>query len=113
MKKIFVLIIMLPMMFSYCKKSKADPPDCINNLITNHVSSLFLCETGAQVDEYLFQGKTVYVFDPGNCGADMQTNVYDSNCNMIGALGGFIGNIYINNVRFDQNAIFQKTIWKN
>ena len=113
MKKFFVLIIILPMMFSYCRKSKTDAPDCINNLITNHTSLLFLCETGAHVDEYLFQEKIVYVFDPGNCGADMQANVYDSNCNMIGALGGIIGNILINNVRFDQNAVFQKTIWKN
>jgi hypothetical protein len=100
-------------MYSNCKKSKIETPDCINNLIANHTGALFLCETGAQVDEYLFQGEIVYVFEPGNCGADMQAPVYDSNCQMIGALGGFAGNILINNVRFDQNAVFQKTIWNN
>ena len=113
MKKILAFFLILPLMFSNCKKSKIETPDCISNLIANHASALFLCETGAHVDEYLFQGGIVYVFEPGNCGADMQAPVYDSNCNMIGALGGFIGNILIKNVRFDQNAVFQKTIWNN
>jgi len=112
MKKFIALIIILPMLLSYCKKTNSDTPDCINNLITNgHFP--FFCDTGARVDQYLFQGKLVYVFDPGNCGADMEAQVYDSSCNKIGALGGFTGNNLINNVLFNQNATFQKTIWKN
>jgi hypothetical protein len=113
MKKIIALIILLPLAFVYCKRTEIPAPDCINDLIRNNDHSIFMCENGARVDEYLFQGKLVYVFEPGNCGADMQAPVYDSNCNLIGALGGIIGNILINNVRFDKNAIFRRTIWKN
>jgi hypothetical protein len=61
----------------------------------------------------IFFKKMVYVFDPGTCGADMLAPVYDSECNLIGALSGLMGNILINNIRFDLNAKFQKTIWSN
>ena len=113
MKKFIFIIILLPLLSGNCKKTEAVTPDCINSLTRNIEHTVFMCETGASVDEYLFLGKLVYVFDPGNCGADMQAPVYDTNCNMIGALGGLIGNILINNVRFDKNAVFQRTIWKN
>ena len=74
---------------------------------------MFLCETGASVGQYLFQGHIVYVFGPGNCGADMMAPVYNSNCDCIGALGGFAGNLIINGARFDQEAKYIKTIWTN
>jgi hypothetical protein len=113
MKKLVALFIILPMMFSYCRKTGKNEPDCINDLIKNSANNMFLCDTGAHVDEYIFQGNQVYVFDPGNCGADMQAPVYDSNCMLIGALGGFTGNILINNIPFHLYAKFQKTIWRN
>jgi hypothetical protein len=113
MRKLFALFIILPMIFSNCRKTDNNEPDCINNLIKNIDNITFLCDTGAHVDEYIFQGNTVYVFDPGNCGADMQAPVYDSSCNLIGALGGFTGNILINNIPFHLYAKFQKTIWRN
>jgi hypothetical protein len=113
MKKLIALFIILPVMFSYCRKTDNDETECINSLIKSSDNIMFLCETGAHVDEYIFQGNRVYVFEPGNCGADLQAPVYDSNCNQIGALGGFIGNILINNIPFHLYAKFQKTIWRN
>jgi hypothetical protein len=101
------------MVFVNCKKIEIDTPDCITDLIANTEHNVFMCETGASVDEYLFQGNLVYVIEPGNCGDDMLAPVFDSNCKMIGALGGFAGNILINDVRFDKYAVFQRKIWKN
>jgi hypothetical protein len=113
MKIVISLLIVITLFFTSCEKKEIVAPDCIKNLIKSYSGTPFRCETGAKVDQYQFQSQTVYVFDPGNCGADMQAPVYTLNCNLLGNLGGFIGNLLINNVPFDKNAIFQKTIWKN
>jgi len=63
------------------------------------------------VSQYIFQGKMVYTFDPGTCGADMTSNALDENCISIGFLGGLIGNTTVNGEDFSK-AIFVKTIWK-
>ena len=112
-KKFISIIILLPLLSGNCKKTEPETPDCINKLISNIGHSVFMCDTGTSVNEYLFLGNLVYVFDPGNCGADMQAPVYDSGCNIIGALGGFAGNNIIKNVLFSKNAVYQRTIWKN
>ncbi len=63
------------------------------------------------VSQYIFQGKMVYTFDPGTCGADMTSNVLNENCVSIGFLGGLIGNTTVNGEDFSK-AVFVKTIWK-
>jgi hypothetical protein len=65
----------------------------------------------AHVDEFDFQGKTVYTLHPGTCGADMGTEVYDSGGKKLGMLGGFAGKTSINGEDFDK-AVFKRTIWK-
>jgi hypothetical protein len=108
------LLIILPFILSTtCKKIEIDTPDCIKSLIKNNQGAMFLCETGASVNQYSFQGAYVYVFEPGNCGADMMSDVYNSDCELLGGLGGIAGNSIINGVRFDQKATFIKTIWTN
>lgn len=69
-----------------------------------------ICDN-AKVDKFGFQGKIVYVFDPGTCGADMTSEVCDADCNNLGYLGGFVGNTKINGEEFS-HAIFYKTIWQ-
>ena len=64
------------------------------------------------VKKYKFQGKTVYVFDQGTCGADFTSAVIDENCNILGYLGGFIGNTKIKNEEFS-HAIMLKKVWNN
>lgn len=61
----------------------------------------------AHVDEYTFQGKPVFVFYSGTCGADMTSSVLDCECNSLGYLGGFAGNTTINGESFS-NAVFVK-----
>jgi hypothetical protein len=110
--KTIKLLIFLPFLFlTSCEKIDKEAPACIKDLIRNHKNEMFLCETGASVSQYLFQGKNVYVFDPGTCGADMQSNVYSENCELLGSLGGIAGVIIINGDRFDLGATFIKTIW--
>jgi hypothetical protein len=64
----------------------------------------------AHVDELTFQNATVYLFDPGKCGADMTSDVYDMKGNLLGSLGGIRGNVRINGEDFDK-AVKKRTIW--
>ena len=67
--------------------------------------------TGASVKEYTFQNQLVYVFNPGNCGADEAAAVLDEHCRSVGFLGGFGGNTQINGESFNK-AEFKRTIWQ-
>jgi hypothetical protein len=84
-------------------------PKCVENRIEDFKKSGMCCNDGS-VNQYTFQGKTVYTFDPGTCGADMQSEVIDENCKTLGYLGGLLGNNYINGEHFS-NATFVKRIW--
>ena len=86
-------------------------PECVKEMITDF-KNYEACDSGANVNEYIFQEKTVYVFNPGACGMDLASPVINSACTSLGFLGGFIGNTKINGEEFS-NAIFIKTIWEN
>lgn len=108
----FILFILL-LSLTACEKIDNDAPNCIKDKIRKHKKELFPCDEDSSVKQYSFQGKFVYVFDPGLCGADMQAPVYDEDCNLLGNLGGIVGNLIINGERFDQKAKYIKTIWTN
>ncbi len=95
---------------SGCRQLDIEPgtPKCI----VKNIKSFEKNSGSAHVDAYWFQNKTVYVFEPGNCGADMDAPVLDSDCNRLGSLGGFAGNSYINGVDFLKNAVLVKTVWR-
>jgi hypothetical protein len=94
-----------------CSKSKVENqiPGCISYKIEVFKTSSMCAD--AHVDRYLFQNKSVFVFEEGSCGADFSANVYDVNCQLLGSLGGFAGNLMINGENFS-TAIFEKTVWK-
>ena len=97
-----------------CNKTNSENiPQCIQTKIEEFGKNQSTCPTGAKVDEYKFQEKTVYVFDPGLCGDDMASDVYDSNCNYLGFLGGIMGNDTINGNSFSNKAIYQERVWEN
>ena len=95
-----------------CRKSNEQDrtPTCLENSIAQFV--LYACDTGATVKEYRFQGKIVYLMEPGSCGADMQSIVLDRECNNLGALGGITGNTKIDGVEFS-TATYIRTVWHN
>ena len=66
------------------------------------------------VDEYEFQGKTVYAFVPDNSMADAATEIKDGNCTTLCSVGGFGGPAInqCNGVAFFPNATFKRNIWR-
>lgn len=85
-------------------------PDCVRQHIREFNKRA--CEKGASAKEYIFQSKTVYVLDPGTCGADLSAKVIDMDCNDMGYLGGIDGNTKINGEAFS-NATFIRTLWED
>ncbi len=90
----------------------SDVPSCIRTLIRDFSKNGGTCDGSATVGEYSFEGQVVYAFNPGNCGADFGGNVYDSNCIVLGFLGGITGNTKINDVEFS-TATLIRVIWDN
>jgi len=110
------LLIALFFMFNVtnqsCSKYKLseEHPKCLEKLIKEFDKNQ-TCDKGVRVEEYIFQEKTVYVFDPGTCGADMMSTVYSNECQRLGGLGGIAGNGTINGENFE-NAKFVSIVWE-
>lgn len=113
MKKLTILLLLLASLLNSCNKPDIakSTPKCIKKEIKDLNKSSISCED-YEVEEYIFQEKTVFVFSPGTCGDDLAVAVLDSDCNYLGSLGGLAGNKTINGEDFFSNAIFIKTIWK-
>jgi hypothetical protein len=94
-----------------CEKTTGEsyPSACLAASIETFRKESFCSD--ASVKEYRFQQQLVYVFDHGNCGADLSSKVTDSACNTLGNIGGIMGNQLINGKSF-ANATFIRTIWK-
>jgi hypothetical protein len=115
MKNFRIIAAALLFSFNCCQKNeiREEATICIQQKINEFKSSATSCETGKTVYRYKFQEAYVYVFNPGNCGADMMSDVYDSQCNLICGLGGIAGNIMCNGKDFGKNASDETLIWKN
>ena len=115
MKRISIFIASVAFLVTCCQKTvlNEETPDCINHKIIEFKNSSSSCETGKSVYRYVFQGTYVYVFNPGNCGADMMATVYDQECNVLCGLGGIAGNIMCNGEDFGKNATGETLIWEN
>lgn len=118
MKHFLLLLTLGTLGFAGCKKdeiSLESGPTCISEKAQQFAQGNG-CKTstltiGASVKEYRFQDRLVYVFDPGNCGADEASQVLDASCKTIGFLGGFGGNITVNGDSFEK-AELKRTIWQ-
>ena len=108
MKRIILFVIVVITSFFSCKK-ESDQPACIETKVEEFKFTIS-CNVGSNVKEYEFQSNRVFVFDPGTCGADMTSEVFDENCNSLGFLGGIAGNTKINGEDF-KNAKLKRTIW--
>ncbi len=110
MKKLSIILLFAFVIIS-CNKLEIEKgtPKSVKNKIKEFNKSSYC--SNAKVNEFTFQGNTVYAFDPGNCGADMMTEVVSSDCKSLGSLGGFSGNTIINGADFSA-ATFIKTTWK-
>jgi hypothetical protein len=113
----FIIFVSLTTVLS-CQKGKiaiaSNTPDCIRWQIEQIVADPNAI-IGA-VDEYSFQGKTVYAFEPDNkVIADGSTQVVDTDCKTLCSVGGFGGpSINLcNGENFYQKAVLIRNIWKN
>ncbi len=96
-----------------CKKEDQEStlPDCFEQkLVAFDLQGS--CPTNAKIEEYAFRGERVYALDPGNCSADLSTEIVDEMCNSLGFIGGISGNYTINGHDFN-DAQFVKTHWEN
>lgn len=95
----FLVIVLLPLLLVIsCSREKSEKSACIKSEIRSFYKDRPCGD--AIVKEYLFQGRNVFVFDPGTCGADMTASVLDNNCTILGYLGGIAGNTTINGEDF-------------
>jgi hypothetical protein len=117
MKGIILILFGIPLIFATCRKSSygiaADAPRCIYDEITqNQNNENWMI---GSVEEYQFQNKTVYAFQPDEKKiADGATVIKDAGCNTICHVGGFGGpsvNL-CNGENFFQLAVLKRTIWK-
>ncbi|WP_139923771.1 hypothetical protein [Hymenobacter sp. DG01] len=112
MKKALYPMLAAALFLSACDEADIEKgtPSCIRQKTIN-LERDTPCDEGAYVKEYFFQGKTVYMFDSGNCIADGSAEVTDADCNTLGYLGGFGGNGKINGEDF-RSAEYKRTIWE-
>jgi hypothetical protein len=111
-----VILLALPLlMFIKCQKVeiKSDAPECIKEKISSNDKNNYPCESGKSVYRYFFHDRYVYVFNPGDCGADMMSTVYDENCTSICGLGGIAGNQLCEDVNFSEVATDETLIWED
>ncbi len=106
------LLILSSLLVCGCQKFDIEEgtPVCIVDLIVDFDKENS-CDKGVTVMRYTFQGKTVFVFDAGTCGADMTSEIINNNCQSIGYLGGIAGNTEINGEDFSL-AIFESIVWE-
>ena len=111
MKKVLVLFIIGLVALTACEKEDYGLGECLDQKITDFKNDVNTCSEGADVKEYEFLGKKVYVFNPGICGADFFSEVIDEDCNSLGNLGGIAGNSVISGTDFSE-AVYKRVIWR-
>jgi hypothetical protein len=110
MKQILITLTSLLLVLS-CNKSEQseDIPQCIEEKIKDFKTKT-VCDL-SQVAQYMFQNQTVFVFDNQPCCCDFTGEVLDSNCKVLGSLGGIAGLFKINGEDFSK-ATFIRVVWK-
>jgi len=97
-----------------CCSSEEEIPTCLDDEISKYTEMLIgnTCGvTSLQIDQYSFQGQVVYQLPWTVCVFDSGSPVTDSNCEVIGSIGGWSNN-QINDEDFIENAEFLRTVWK-
>ncbi len=115
MKKIIILLALGVIAFGSCTKKHnckiaTDISDCIREKTEMFCKSNSAPED--EVIEFILQNETVYAFNNANGEADGVVYIYNSECEELGYLGGYLGIRKINGVVFSDSAIFVRHVWK-
>ncbi|MCY7420977.1 MAG: hypothetical protein LH478_04450 [Chitinophagaceae bacterium] len=114
MKLVIYLLLAAPLLMTACKKSNIanGTPACIkNNIEANKNKTDWYV---GSVEEYKYQGKLVYAFNPENkVIADGATSILTSECTPLCQVGGFGGPAInlCNGENFFQKAVLVRKIW--
>jgi hypothetical protein len=108
----YLLIILSPFLLAGdCNKKANNIPSCIQQKI-EQVKALPKWNPPAEVNEYIYQGKHVYLFSADCC--DQYNELFDENCNYICApSGGITGKGDMKCTDFSTASEFVKLIWKD
>ena len=110
--KYLVIMLSFPSLLALqCDKQKDKIPSCIQQKI-DQIKAVPKWNPPAEVNEYIYQGKQVYLFSADCC--DQFNELFDSNCKYICAPSGGItgkGDMKCND--FSSTAQFVKLVWKD
>ena len=110
MKYIIPLLLISVFLFSCEKDDHPCLPPCLAPIIGDIAE--YPCDSTGRIIQYKFMKDMVYYIDPGFCYFDQLYDVIDSDCEVIGQLGGISGISTINDVEFFDNAEFIAVIWE-
>ena len=112
MKKILLVCLAMNLMFVCCKKGGVTvTPECIQKRI-ELIKSQPIRNPAAEIHEYLYNGKTVYLLSANCC--DQYDKLLDGNCNRICApSGGIDGKGDGKCSDFFQKAKHVRLLWKD
>jgi hypothetical protein len=110
--KYILIILVLPLLAeSECSKKKLVISACIEQKI-NEIKAAPKWNPPAEVNEYVYQDKRVYLFSSPCC--DQYNMLYDENCTAICApSGGYTGRGDQKCVDFKEVAKHVKVVWKD
>lgn len=111
MKYILIALAISVLNDNSCSKKKHTIPACVQQMI-NDIKAQPKWNPPAEVNEYTFQGKQVYLFTSNCC--DQYIQLYDNNCQYICApSGGITGGGDRKCVDFYTTATHIRLIWKD
>ena len=109
--KFILLLLALPLVNEKCGNKADTIPACIQQKI-DVIKKEPKWNPPAEVNEYTYNGKKVYLFSSPCC--DQYNNLYDSDCNVICApTGGYTGKGDQKCLDFSEKAKHVKLIWKD
>lgn len=98
-----------------CSKTEAPKtnyPPCLNELILEQRQGFGFCNSGAALEQYVINGQTFYLYQVGYCADDIESPFIDTNCNIVGSIGGWSSSYTIYGQPF-ANATLVRTLWTN
>ena len=109
--KFILLLLAVPLMNQKCGKNKNAVPACVQEKI-EAIQKELKWNPPAEVNEYSYLGKQVYLFTSNCC--DQYYSLFDRDCNYICApSGGFTGKGDAKCDDFPETAVYIKLIWKD
>lgn len=111
MKHILIAIAVSAITAKNCSKSKDQVPDCVQQKI-QQIQSQPKWNPPAEVNEYTYQGKRVFLFTSDCC--DRYIELYDDNCQYLCApSGGLTGKGDNKCSNFYNEATHVRLVWKD